>query len=95
MCSIAYQEATIQMKNSVHNYSDAELESCLYSVPLPPSPLSLLHTESMDELSFKEGDLIMLKSRVDDQWYRGKLVSGREGIFPKGYVEVVVCPEKM
>ena len=32
----------------------------------------------------------MLKTRIDDQWYRGKLVSGGEGIFPKRFVEVVV-----
>ena len=45
----------------------------------------------MDELTLKEGDLIMLKARVDDEWYKGKLVSGKEGIFPKRFVEVVVC----
>jgi len=44
----------------------------------------------MDELSFSGGDLIMLKSRVDNDWLRGKLVNGAEGIFPKSYVEVVV-----
>ena len=44
----------------------------------------------MDELSFKEGDLIMLKTRIGDQWLRGKLVSGQEGIFPVNFVEIVV-----
>lgn len=47
-------------------------------------------TESSDELSFKEGDLIMLKSWVGKEWLRGKLVNGQEGIFPKNYVEIVV-----
>lgn len=46
--------------------------------------------EGIDELSFKEGDLIMLKTRVDDQWLRGKLLNGVEGIFPKSFVEIVV-----
>ena len=32
----------------------------------------------------------MLKTRVDDQWLRGKLVNGAEGIFPKNFVEIVV-----
>ena len=44
----------------------------------------------MDELSFKEGDLIMLKMRVGKEWLRGKLVSGEVGIFPRSYVEIVV-----
>ena len=46
--------------------------------------------ETMDELSFKEGDLIMLKTRVGAEWLRGKLVGGKEGIFPRTYVEIVV-----
>ena len=46
--------------------------------------------ESMDELSFKTGDLIMLKSRVGSDWLRGKTISGSEGIFPKSFVEIVV-----
>ena len=44
----------------------------------------------MDELSFKEGELIMLKARVGQEWLRGKLVSGKEGIFPRNFVEIVV-----
>lgn len=43
-----------------------------------------------DELSFKAGDLIMLKARVSGGWLRGQLMDGGEGIFPKNYVEVVV-----
>lgn len=47
-------------------------------------------SESSDELTFKEGDLIMLKSWVGKEWLRGKLINGQEGIFPKTYVEIVV-----
>lgn len=46
--------------------------------------------ESMDELSLKAGDLIMLKSRVGSDWLRGRTINGKEGIFPKSFVEVVV-----
>ena len=46
---------------------------------------------SSDELSFKEGTLIMLISRVGgDEWLRGRTLKGEEGIFPKSFVEVVV-----
>ena len=48
------------------------------------------HAESPEELSFKGGDLIMLKTRYGDEWFRGKLINGAEGIFPKNFVEVVV-----
>ena len=47
-------------------------------------------SESMDELSFKAGDLIMLNARVGEEWLQGKLISGLEGIFPKKFVEIVV-----
>ena len=47
-------------------------------------------TETMDELSFNEGDLIMLQTRVGDEWLRGKLINGHQGIFPKTFVEIVV-----
>ena len=45
-----------------------------------------------DELTFKAGDLIMLKTHVGDDWFRGQLVNGTVGIFPKSFVEVVVSP---
>ena len=45
---------------------------------------------SSDELTFKGGELIMLKSRVNSEWLRGKLLDGSEGIFPKNFVEIVV-----
>jgi hypothetical protein len=45
--------------------------------------------QTEDELSFKEGELIMLKTRVGREWLRGKLVAGQEGIFPRNFVEIV------
>ena len=68
----------------------------IFSSLLPPPPLLpplspfLLLSESMDELTFKAGDLIMLKTRVGAEWLRGRLLSGEEGIFPKKFVEIVV-----
>ena len=52
--------------------------------------MCVFRTETMDELTFKEGDLIMLKTRVGNEWLRGKLIGGQEGIFPRSYVEIVV-----
>ncbi|XP_070553885.1 SH3 domain-containing protein 19-like isoform X2 [Ptychodera flava] len=41
-----------------------------------------------DDLSFKEGDKIMLTERVGADWYKGTC-NGQEGMFPKTFVEVV------
>ncbi len=44
--------------------------------------------ENPGELSFKEGDLILLKSQIDENWFDG-MVDGRSGYFPVTYVEIV------
>jgi len=44
--------------------------------------------ESAGELGFKEGDLIMLKSQVDENWYDGTF-NGKSGYFPVNYVSIV------
>lgn len=45
--------------------------------------------ESPGELSFKEGDIINLRQKIDDNWYDGS-VGGRSGYFPVTYVTVLV-----
>jgi len=45
--------------------------------------------ENAGELGFKEGDMISLKQRVDDNWFEGTL-QGKSGFFPINYVTVVV-----
>lgn len=39
-----------------------------------------------DELSFKQGDCILVTRHVDAEWSCGRL-NGKEGIFPKVFVE--------
>lgn len=41
------------------------------------------------DLSFKKGDVILLKKQVDDNWFQGEFNS-QHGFFPATYVQVVV-----
>jgi len=45
--------------------------------------------ENAGELGFKEGDVIHLKQKVDDNWYEGSF-QGKTGFFPINYVNVLV-----
>jgi len=45
--------------------------------------------ENSGELGFKEGDVITLKQKVDDNWYEGTF-QGKTGFFPINYVNVLV-----
>ena len=44
--------------------------------------------ENAEELDFKEGDIIKLIARLDDNWLHGEL-NGKQGRFPVSYVEIV------
>jgi len=45
--------------------------------------------ESGNELAFKEGDIILLKQKLDENWFEGSL-KGKTGCFPINYVTVLV-----
>eukprot|EP01137_Pigoraptor_chileana_P022601 Opistho-2@87688 len=46
--------------------------------------------EDAQELTVLKGDVVILTSHVDDNWFRGTL-GGKSGIFPKMCVDVVVA----
>ncbi|KAG1667770.1 E3 ubiquitin-protein ligase SH3RF1 [Nymphon striatum] len=51
----------------------------------------LLHSHLLvifRDLSFKKGDIIMLKKKIDQNWYHGELGS-KHGFFPATYVQLI------
>lgn len=44
--------------------------------------------DQKDELSFSEGEVIILKEYVNEEWARGE-IRDRTGIFPLNFVELV------
>jgi hypothetical protein len=47
------------------------------------------HSDDAEDLSFKEGDVILMGARVDDNWWNGTMLEGgRMGIFPAKRVRV-------
>ncbi|KAI1301658.1 Endophilin-A [Halotydeus destructor] len=45
--------------------------------------------ENPGEIGFKEGDIIVLNQKIDDNWLQGT-VHGKTGMFPSSYVQVLV-----
>ncbi|XP_028171053.1 E3 ubiquitin-protein ligase SH3RF1-like, partial [Ostrinia furnacalis] len=46
-------------------------------------------SKEQGDLSFKKGDMIILQKKLDPFWYQGEC-SGRTGMFPITYVQVIV-----
>ncbi|XP_050503787.1 E3 ubiquitin-protein ligase SH3RF1 isoform X5 [Diabrotica virgifera virgifera] len=40
------------------------------------------------DLNFKRGDVIILKKRIDTNWYQGEC-GGKQGVFPLSYVQII------
>eukprot|EP01137_Pigoraptor_chileana_P027899 Opistho-2@11102 len=43
----------------------------------------------VDELSFKAGDIIQIVNKDNEGWWQGKIGTGKAGLFPSNYVEMM------
>uniref|UniRef100_T1J1Q5 RING-type E3 ubiquitin transferase n=1 Tax=Strigamia maritima TaxID=126957 RepID=T1J1Q5_STRMM len=55
-----------------------------------PCARALYSFEAKDpgDLSFKKGDIVLLRKKMDHNWYQGEL-DGKHGFFPANYVQVM------
>jgi len=62
------------------------------SIPEQPSArgMYLFEAENEGELGFKEGEVLTLISKIDDNWYEGMNDGGDSGYFPVTFVEILV-----
>uniref|UniRef100_A0A671M7R7 SH3 domain containing 19 n=1 Tax=Sinocyclocheilus anshuiensis TaxID=1608454 RepID=A0A671M7R7_9TELE len=44
--------------------------------------------ETEEDLAFQQGDRILVTAHIDDEWWSGQ-INGRQGFFPKAFVEIV------
>lgn len=60
-------------------------------VPQMPCAKALYSYDAKDpgDLAFRKGDIIVLRKRVDQNWFHGEL-GGKQGFVPASYVQVVV-----
>ena len=42
-----------------------------------------------EEISLRDGDIVTVLKKEDDVWWLGELRNGKQGMFPKDYVEVL------
>ncbi|XP_015834928.1 E3 ubiquitin-protein ligase SH3RF1 isoform X4 [Tribolium castaneum] len=59
-------------------------------VPHQPYAKALYDYEPKEvgDLSFKRGDVILLRKRIDAHWYQGEC-GGKQGLFPLSYVQII------
>jgi hypothetical protein len=50
-------------------------------------------TDSGD-LGFSKGQVITIVGKAGEDWWKGRNIDGKEGIFPSNYVEVVELPKE-
>ncbi|XP_050976412.1 SH3 domain-containing protein 19 isoform X2 [Labeo rohita] len=49
--------------------------------------------ETEEDLPFQQGERILVTAHIDDEWWSGR-VNGREGFFPKAFVQIVTGGRK-
>lgn len=84
-----YQEQQQQQQSQPEQQQTARQKPRRFLLPHAYALFDFLSGEAGD-LKFKKGDLILLKQRIDNNWFVGQ-ANGQEGTFPINYVKVAVA----
>ncbi|KAK9497878.1 hypothetical protein O3M35_003788 [Rhynocoris fuscipes] len=81
-------------QHSTHHSQNSELAIVPQSFPLYQNQPCARATydyisKEPGDLSFKKGDLILLRKKIDSNWYHGEC-NGIQGVFPLSYVQIIV-----
>ncbi|XP_060531649.1 E3 ubiquitin-protein ligase SH3RF1 isoform X2 [Cylas formicarius] len=83
--------------HQLHKYQQSALEqksnnkhSTQQTIPHQPYAKAVYDyvSKEVGDLSFKKGDIIILKKRIDSHWCQGEC-GGKQGVFPLSYVQVI------
>ncbi|KAG5894443.1 hypothetical protein JTB14_014892 [Gonioctena quinquepunctata] len=75
-----------QSHGTSHLRINSNKQQGLHLVPHQPHAMAMYDYNG--DLSFKRGDFIILKKRIDSHWYQGEC-GGKQGVFPLSYVQII------
>ncbi|XP_050307708.1 E3 ubiquitin-protein ligase SH3RF3 isoform X3 [Anthonomus grandis grandis] len=84
------QHSTVQNLAQQHLVERSNNKHSGHVIPHQPYAKALYDYISKDrgDLSFKKGDIIILKRKVDPHWYQGEC-GGKQGLFPLAYIQII------
>lgn len=86
-----WYEGTFEGKSGLFPKSYVQSYQDIYEVPPTPCARSIYPFvgESESELTFKEGEIILLRKRAGSQWLEGE-IDGVVGLFPASFVDIEI-----
>lgn len=86
-----WYEGTFEGKTGLFPKSYVQPYQDIYEVPPTPCARSIYPFvgESESELTFKEGEIILLRKRAGSQWLEGE-IDGNVGLFPASFVDIEI-----
>ncbi|KAI1301632.1 E3 ubiquitin-protein ligase SH3RF3 [Halotydeus destructor] len=80
-------------QSGLHQHRNVSLTKHLLTTPNPSHAKAIYTYDGKQEgdLKFKKGDTIILRKRIDSNWFHGEL-NGKQGFLPASYIQVLTPP---